>query len=322
MILPMVKQPERTNEASLIDGAAQAGMTPQSCDLEFWFKSTRDCLGGMVRGHAPGLAVPRHMLEPGPLRDACLQEFAFRATTEQMTARHLSHLVRLAPDQDTMDFFATQLVDEARHADVFRTHLVDLGIPRDGLQDHMARIVGAKRDAILKPLEEFALGLIDKGGDFIGGVIFLTVIGEGALAPAAEMSERKWYLLDPSASQVAHGTNVDEIRHLGVGAEVVRAHVERHPEERARLLELIGRGLKLWQELPILPLLVEREMLFQAGMEPLRALLGDYELVPGRRLADTTVEERIGLQGHWSDEMRGQRLAHMGLGGLSLAAGR
>ncbi len=323
MILPMVKQPERTNQASLIDGAAQAGMTPEVCDLEFWFKSTRDSLNGTVRGHAPGLAVPRHMLEPGPLRDACLKEFAFRATTEQMTARHLSHLVRLAPDQVTMDFFATQLVDEARHADVFRTHLVDVGIPRDSLQEHMAQIVGTKRDTILRPLEEFALDLIaGDDGDFIGGVIFLTVIGEGALAPAAEMSERKWYLLDPPASQVAHGTNVDEVRHLGVGAEVVRAHVERHPDERGRLLELIGRGLKLWQELPILPLLIEREALFQAGMAPLRHLLGDYELVPGRRLADTTVEERIGLQGHWSDEMRGQRLEHMGLASPSLARAR
>jgi hypothetical protein len=323
MILPMVKPPSRTNEVSLLDGAAQSGLTPETCDLESWFKSTRDSLGGLARGHAPGLAVPRHMLEPGPLRDASLMEFAFRATTEQMAARHLSHLVRLAPDQPTMDFFATQLVDEARHADVFRTHLVEMGIPRDGLQDHMARIVGTKRDTVLRPLEEFALDLIARGdGDFIGGVIFLTVIGEGALAPAAEMSERKWYLLDPPASQVAHGANADEVRHLGVGAEVVREHVERHPEERARLRELIGRGLKLWQELPILPLLVEREMLFQAGMEPLRSLLGDYELVPGRRLADTTVEERIGLQGRWSEEMRGQRLAQMDLVGPGAAGER
>jgi hypothetical protein len=320
MILPMVKPPERMSATSLIDGTAQAGLTPQACDLEFWLQSTRESLSGLVRGHAPGLAVPRHMLEPGPLREASLKEFAFRATTEQMTARHLSHLVRLAPDQATMDFFATQLIDEARHADVFRTHLVEMGIPRGELEARMAEIVGAKRDTILRPLEQFALDLIDKGGgDFIGGVIFLTVIGEGALAPAAEMSERKWFLLDPAASQVAHGANLDEIRHLGVGAEVVRAHVERHPDERARLLELIGRGLKLWQALPILPLLVEREALFQAGMVPLRHLLGDYELVPGRRLADTTVEERIGLQGGWSDEMRGRRLERMGLAGLCLA---
>jgi hypothetical protein len=311
----MVKEPHSMGAPSLIDGAEEAGMTPESCDLEAWLHATQASLRGLMHGHAPGLAVPRHMLEPGPLRDASLQEFAFRATTEQMTARNLSHLVRTAPDQATMDFFATQLIDEARHAEVFRWHLVEMGIPRGQLEARMAEIVGAKRETILRPLEAFALDLIAAKDDFIGGVIFLTVIGEGALAPAAEMSERKWRLLDPPASQISQGANLDEIRHLGVGAEVVRAHVARHPEERERLLKLVYQGLSLWQELPILQLLIEREMLFQAGMQPHRELLGDYELVPGRRLIDTTVEERIGLQGHWSDEMRGRRLARMGLVG-------
>jgi hypothetical protein len=136
------------------------------------------------------------------------------------------------------------------------------------------------------------------------------------------MSERKWRVFDPPVAEVAHGANLDEVRHLGVGAEVVRVHVERHPEERGRLLELIQRGLKLWQELPIVPLLAEREMLFQAGMQQHRHLLGDYELVPGRRLADTTVEERFGLQADWADEIRGRRLAGMGLTGLSLVGKR
>jgi len=316
MTFAMVKQPAMGDTPSLIDGTAEAGMEPETCDLEFWLQATQSSLRGLVRGHTPGLAVPGHMLAPGPLREASLQEFAFRATTEQMTARNLSHLVRTAPDQATMDFFATQLIDEARHADVFRWHLVEMGIPRDQLEARMAEIVGAKRDTILRPLEKFALDLIaGPDADFIGGVIFLTVIGEGALAPAAEMSERKWRVFDPAASQIAQGANLDEVRHLGVGAEVVRAHVARRPEERERLFALIQRGLKLWQGLPILPLLVEREMLFQAGMGQHRDLLGDYELVPGRRLADTTVEERIGLQAHWSDEMRGRRLVRMGLVG-------
>ena len=320
MTLAMVKQPEKTHSPSLIDGLADAELTPEICNLEYWLQAIRCSLRGYVHGHTPGLAVPRHMLEPGPLREASLQEFAFRATTEQMTARHLSHLVRTAPDQATMDFFATQLIDEARHADVFRWHLVEMGIPRATLEARMAEIVGNKRDAILRPLEQFALDLVAKpDADFIGGVIFLTVIGEGALAPAAEMSERKWRVFDPPAAEIAQGANMDEVRHLGVGAEVVRAHIERHPQERGRLPELIQRGLQLWQELPILPLLIEREMLFQAGMEQHRSLLGDYELIPGRRLADTTVEERIGLQAHWADEMRGQRLVRMGLTGLTVA---
>ena len=313
MTLAMLKPTEAGAVPGLID-SAETGLTPEHCDLDFWLRSTQRTLTGLVHGHEPGLRVPPHMLADGPLREACLKEFAFRATTEQMTARNLSHLVRLAPDQATMDFFATQLIDETRHADVFRWHLVELGIPKAELEARMAEIVGHRRHTVLRPLEEFALELIDSPrGDFIGGVIFLTVIGEGALAPAAEMSERKWRLLDPPASRIAQGANLDEVRHLGVGAETVRAHVHRHPDEAPRLLALIQRGLALWQELPIADLLIEREMFFQAGLEQHRQLLGDYELVPGRPLADTTIEERIGLQARWSDDMRGRRLVHMGL---------
>jgi hypothetical protein len=218
-----------------------------------------------------------------------------------------------------MDFFATQLIDEARHAHVFRWHLVELGVPRVDLEATMARIVGDKRKTILRPLEQFALDLITEGnGDFIGGVIFLTVIGEGALAPAAEMSERKWRAFDPQASEISQGANVDEIRHLCVGAEVVRAHLQKHPEEHDRLVDIMSRGIKLWDQLPISQVLLEREEFFQAGMQQYKHILGDYELVPGTRLADTTVEERIALQGRWSDEMRGHRLARMGFDAASL----
>jgi hypothetical protein len=301
---------------SLLEGAVDPRLTPAGCDIEHWLHAApQGHLLGLTRGHSPGLAVPPHMLEPGPLRQASLVEFAFRATTEEATARNLSHLVLTAPTRETMDFFATQLIDEARHADVFRWHLIERGILRERLDVALAEIVGAKRQTIIRPLQDFALDLLrhpDRG--FIGGVVFLTIIGEGALAPAAEMSERKWRVLDPPASEIAHGANLDEIRHLGVGTAIVRQYVRQHPDERDELLDLIGRGMKLWEQLPLFELFVEREQLFQEGMAKHRHLLDDYELVLGRPLADTTVEERIMLQLSWSAEMKRERLAQMGLG--------
>jgi hypothetical protein len=310
-----ITQRRQADERSLLDGALDPALTPEACDLEHWLHATQRALVGLTRGHARDAVVPRHMLEPSPLREASLREFAFRATTEELTARNLSHLVLAAPDRACMDFFATQLLDEARHADVFRWHLVELGVPRASLDAAMQEIVGERRRTILSPLEAFALDLV--GGprpDFIGGVIFLTVIGEGALAPAAEMSERKWQRLDPPAAEIARGANLDEIRHLGVGTAVVRRYVLEHPHERDRLTALVEQGVRLWERLPVLDLLVEREVLFQQGMARHLPLLDGYELVPGRPLADTTVEERIALQSTWSMQMKRERLAVMGLG--------
>lgn len=321
MAASTVAHTDSINESHLLEGFVDSQLTPEACDIEYWLHTApQGSLRGLTRGHTPGLAVPPYMLEPGPLRETSLQEFAFRTTTEEMTARNLSHLVLKAPTRATMNFFATQLIDEARHADVFRWHLVELGIPREHLEAEMAKIIGQKRETILRPLEEFALDIVAKpGGDFIGGVIFLTVIGEGTLAPAAEMSERKWRMLDPSASEISRGANLDEVRHLGVGTSVVRHYLRQHPDERERLLALIERGMRLWQELPVAQLLIEREQLFQEGMERYEHLLGDYELIPGRPLVKTTIEERIMLQAGWSLEMKHQRLAWMGLAEETIA---
>jgi hypothetical protein len=43
------------------------------------------------------------------------------------------------------------------------------------------------------------------------------------------------------------------------------------------------------------------------------AVIGDYEVWPGRRLLDTTPEERYTTAERWTDEMAVARLGYMGL---------
>jgi hypothetical protein len=166
---------------------------------------------------------------------------------------------------------------------------------------------------VLVPLERFALETAGGREDFIAGVLMLTVIVEGVLAPASEMSERKWRLLDPPAAQTARGANIDEVRHLCVGATILRDHLRQHPDDRARLMGLVGRGLELWKTLPIKDVIVQREVYFQEGIKAHADLLKSYELIPGRRLLDTSIEERLGIQMEWSHTMQMKRLAYMDL---------
>jgi hypothetical protein len=298
----------------LLDGSLKLELTPEQCGLEYWLKGVaQGTLLGQTHGHRPEAAIPGYLLEPGPLRSAILEEFAFRTVSEEMGTRAITHLVRTAPTAATMDFYATQLLDEARHAAVFRRHLVDLGVAEGEVASFIDRLVGDKRDDVLVPLERFALDTAGAREDFIVGVLMLTVIVEGVLAPASEMSERKWRLLDPPGAQTARGANIDEIRHLCVGSAIIRDHLRRQPADLPRLLGLVGRGMELWKTVPIRDVIVRREVLFQEGMQAHAALLGDYELAPGRRLIDTGVEERLKLQMEWSTTMQLKRLAFMGL---------
>ncbi|MFF4734653.1 VlmB-like protein [Streptomyces sp. NPDC001262] len=303
---------------SVLEGARTLELTAQQCALPYWFEHVagtmlRRLADGSVADAGPTEAVRR----PGPLREALVDEFTFRHLAEEKATRALSFLVYHAPGRDCLEFFATQLVDEARHARAFRDHLLRVNVSEEELAAEVARTAATSAAAVLDPLEEFGLRVLRDQGDFHGGVLVLTVLVEGILAPAAELSERKWRPLDPSAALVERGANMDEIRHLAVGSSVVRQYLTERPGERPRLLEIIEEGRRLWEKLPMAEVLFRRETLFQQGLAEHGHLVGDYEIWPGRRLVDTGVEERMEAADRWSRETQDARLAYMLLDGAA-----
>ena len=314
MIQTIPREADWTDAPSLIEGASHLELTPQMCNLDYWITAVpQGTLAGLVHGHLPETPVPTYMLEPGPLRNAIMDEFSFRAIAEEKATRAISYLVANAPDVDSLEFFGTQLIDEARHSRVFRAHLLELGVPKDELFDTIQRISGEDSRRILEPLEDFALPLMRDQQDFIAGVVILTILVEGVLAPSAELSERKWRLLDPPAAQIERGANIDEVRHLTVGSAVVRQFLLAHPEEKPRVLDIITRGRQLWGTLPTSEIVMRREQYFQEGLELHAGVVGDYEIWGGRRLIDSTPEERLVAAHTWSTEMQDSRLRYMGL---------
>jgi len=298
---------------NLLQGAMDLEMTAAQCDLRYWLGAVpQGTLRGRLDGHDPALVVADYM-RSGPLYDAITQEYAFRALAEEKATRVLSYLVAIAPDNDTMEFYATQVLDECRHAMVFRNHLLALGIARDQLVAAVDELAGPYRESVLGPLEQRALEVMRDDRDFIGGVVMMTIILEGALAPAAELSERKWRPLDPAAAEIDRGAGIDEIRHLTVGASIGRQHLIEHPEDKDRVLAMIERGMRLWEELPTHEMVHNRELRFQEGLLEQADVVGDYEIWPGRRLVDTTPEERQDAADRWSEEMKHKRLKYMGL---------
>jgi hypothetical protein len=294
---------------ALLDGALALELAADECSVDYWVANVAQ--GTLTPERTSGVQMPWWMLEEGPLRAAVSEEFAFRSLAEDKATRAITYLVANAPDTAGMEFFSTQLLDEARHASAFRNHLADVGYS----DPEATRQALAHQDAarVLEPLEEFGLGIGRDAGDYVGGVVVLTVLVEGVLAPAAELSERKWHVLDPVAARIERIAGVDEIRHLTVGSSVVREYLLRHPGERHRLNKIVREGRTLWADLPIVDVLWSREVFFQEGMQSRAAELGDYEIWPGRRLIDTTPEERLLTAAEWSQRLQDHRLAYMGL---------
>ncbi|GHC90909.1 VlmB-like protein [Streptomyces flavofungini] len=301
---------------SLMDGAMSVELTAAQCDLKYWLASVpHGTLQGHVMGHADHVQPLAMMRTPGPLNTALKEELAYRSLAEEKATRVIGHLVALAPDLACLEFYATQLLDEARHAMVFRSHLLDLGVSEERLHQEIQELAKQDSDAILDPLEAFGLRILRDEGDFIGGVLALTVLVEGVLAPAAELSEQKWRIFDPAAADIERGAGIDEIRHLTVGSSIIREHLLAHPQEKKRLLRLMHEGFALWDSLPVDDQLLRRENLFQQGIDEHSHLLGDYQVWPGRRLADTSARERITTGQQWAQRMQSVRLAFAGLEG-------
>ncbi|MEV7727395.1 VlmB-like protein [Streptomyces sp. NPDC087917] len=298
---------------NLLDGAQEMTLTAEECDLGYWLSAVAQ---GTLRGRAEAghdAVTPDHMREEGPLREALVLELGNRSLAETRAVEVLSHYVIGSPGVVEQEFFATQVIDEARHAMIFRKHLVDLGVPEAGLLGFIKEQGTDYTRRVLNPIAEFATGVVRDEGDFIGAVAVFTIVIEGVLAPAAELSERKWTLLDPAAAEIARGASIDEIRHLTVGSSIVREHLARNPSYRPRLIELIRRGRRLWDELPSEEFVLEREELFQQGMGAHRELLEGYEVFPGCRLLETTPKQRYDLAEQWTDDMAEVRLPYMGI---------
>jgi hypothetical protein len=293
----------------------QLNLTAERCNLAYWLTAVAQgtLRSRAIRGHAPDADTPDFMRVPGPLREALVLELACRSVAEEKATRTLTHFVTHAPSVPEMEFYATQLIDEARHARVFRDHLVTLGVPADRLLGTIDEIAADYTREILDPVVEFTLATVRDEADFLGGVAIFTIIIEGVLAPAAELSERKWDPFDPAASEIARGAAIDEIRHLSVGSSIIRDHLRRRPEHRPRLLEILRDGRRLWDDLPDRRYVIRREELFQEGMRQHADLVGDYEVWPGRRLLDTTADERYDTVDSWTEKMAEVRLRYMGL---------
>jgi hypothetical protein len=300
---------------NLLDGAMNLNMTTRDCDLAYWLTAVAQgtLAGRAATGHAEAAGTPDFMREPGPLREALILELAWRSVAEERATRTLSYFVADAPGIPEMEFFATQVLDEARHSMVFRNHLVELGVPAERLHETIAELSVEYTAEVLAPIEDFVVRTLRDDGDFVGAVAAFTIVVEGVLAPAAELSERKWDRLDPAAGEIARGAGIDEIRHLTVGSSIVREHLIRHPEYRSRVLEIVTAGRKLWDEVPVLKYVLRRENLFQEGMQEHADLLDGYEVFPGRTLLDTAPLERYDIAEQWTDEMSEARLRYMDL---------
>jgi hypothetical protein len=304
----------RSKPDSPMENAKALRLGPEQCDLPFWLRTVaQGTLLGTVGGHAADALTPHYLHHPGPLREALIAEFSFNALAEEKAVRALTGLIAVTPDLPTLEFYVTQLLDETRHGNAYRHHLTEIGIPRQDVDNTIRRYAEFADAVLLTPLQEFGLSALRTQDPFHSAVLVLTLLVEGVIGPMTELAARKWHPLDPAGSQVHLSASADELRHLAVGSEIIRRRVSGSPDSRDDLVGLLRRGHELWANLPMKKIQVMQEAMFQQGLEEHATKVGEYEIWEGRRLIDTTPEERVETAHRWTREITQARLRHMGL---------
>ncbi len=187
-------------------------------DVQHWLESAaQGYLLGTEYGHLPGEVEPEALLGNEALREAALDVTAQLVAFERCALDATSGLVRLAPDDATRAFLATQALDEARHAEVFRQRMLDLGVARGGLDAE----IQARTSPALRRFTQALCEPVDRG-DFVLGFVAVNVFMEGMAGHVFALLHAVNETVNPKFARTLTGVLADEDRHAHYGERRVR----------------------------------------------------------------------------------------------------
>ncbi len=235
--------------------------------FDFWFQAVDGYLRDRSYGQIEG--TPDPPMEDGQ-REVLITTLCNYCVGETAALDASSGLVRLAPNRHAKIFLATQVVDEARHLEVFLHRMKELGVA-----DPEGEIERRANPNLLQ-FKKRLLELVDDR-DWDSAVFAQNVILE-----TMEFTAFKAHLegADPVTGEVLDGVIKDERRHLGFGENDLGRRLVTMPENRARLAEVRA-------ELDELVLRTFEEVQQSAGIEP------SQRLTLGREYIEAV--ERLGL---------------------------
>jgi len=190
--------------------------------VDFWFQAVDGYLRDRSYGQIEGTDDP--VMEDAD-RENLITTLCNYCVGETAALEASSGLVALAPNRHAKIFLATQVVDEARHLEVFIHRLRDLGIadPEGEIERRANPNLVRFKDRLLDYVAE---------RDWDAAVFAQNVILE-----TMEYTAFRAHLqnADPVTAQVLDGVIKDERRHLGFGENDLGRRLATYPEKRGRL---------------------------------------------------------------------------------------
>jgi hypothetical protein len=199
--------------------------------IQSWLESCpQGYLAGTDYGHEPGAGESAFILDNEALHEEAIRTTVLLVVGERCALAASSGLINAAPDEASRLFLATQVLDEARHVEIFTRRLFDLGVKPDELDSTIKQHVNPN----LVRFAEVLLEKIDKK-DFVAGVVGQNLILEGMAFTVFELLHAFQKDLNPKFAQTLAGTIADERRHVGFGENTIGSLVQKYPERKPEI---------------------------------------------------------------------------------------
>src|SRR3569832_531047 len=197
---------------------SNCGWKANRCDMQAWLERTghgtlKDTYyGGKRSDNGPHAAL----LSDPLVKQIYLIDIAFFIASEKVSYLASAGLLPLAPDEASQIYIASQVMDEARHYEVFCKNFADFGYT----PEQRNRLVGNYVTPAMKNFHDLILEQVDKK-DFVAATIAQNIIMEGMAYPIYRYEYKYWSRFDPSLSSIIRGAFADESNHVHYGETIV-----------------------------------------------------------------------------------------------------
>ena len=196
--------------------------------FQFWFDSVEGYLSERPYGRTE--STPDIEFDDDR-RERLITTLCNYCVGESAALEGASGLVQLAPDHNSKIFMATQVVDEARHLEVFLHRLAELGVTNSDLE------ISRRAQPALVDFKGALLDLVAEG-DWQAAVFAQNVILETMEYTVFRLHRAN---ADPITAEVLGGVISDERRHAGFGESDLGRALLVDPSGRVRLREIRQR---------------------------------------------------------------------------------
>ena len=206
-------------------------------DIQHWRNSTdrylKDTTYGYEPAHAP-LTKEEFRALPSATYHAVIGAVAGGLAGEYIAFECSAALCASAPDENSRMFLATQVLDEARHVEVFSNRLRMLG--RHDLKEVMEEYVNPGIFTFHKHMRT----RVCERKDFAGGIIGQNLALEGLALGFFEFYAELLSEVDPGTSQILETVLLDERRHVGFGLIRLSQLIEEDPANKQYIQDTLG----------------------------------------------------------------------------------